>query len=93
MSEFVRLSGEIFKVSTDFQTGCDQGVVVCSINCFAQGTETQYGLESTRIVSPVSNSAEVSKRRLIHTAYYRHNDQQHILKYRSPSAIRWRELS
>ncbi|WKY06623.1 hypothetical protein Q1695_006646 [Nippostrongylus brasiliensis] len=69
-AEFVRLSGEIFKVSTEFQTGCDQEVVV------SRALKHQYGLESTRIVSPASNSAEVSKRRFIHTTYYRHNDQQ-----------------
>uniref|UniRef100_A0A7I4YMA9 Peptidase_M3 domain-containing protein n=1 Tax=Haemonchus contortus TaxID=6289 RepID=A0A7I4YMA9_HAECO len=68
--EFVRLSGEIFNASTKFQMGCDKEVVV------SRALKHQYGLPSTRIVSPVSNCIEQEKRRFIHTTYYRHNDAQ-----------------
>ncbi|VDO30079.1 unnamed protein product [Haemonchus placei] len=69
-TEFVRLSGEIFNASTKFQMGCDKEVVV------SRALKHQYGLPSTRIVSPVSNCIEQEKRRFVHTTYYRHNDAQ-----------------
>ncbi|KAK5986848.1 Mitochondrial intermediate peptidase [Trichostrongylus colubriformis] len=69
-AEFVRLSGEIFDASVKFQMGCDKEVDV------GRAFKYQYGLESARITSPISNSVSQSKRRFIHTTYYRHNDVQ-----------------
>ncbi|ULT96256.1 hypothetical protein L3Y34_004696 [Caenorhabditis briggsae] len=68
-NEFVQLSSDIFEFGARFQENCDR---VVSIGKFDQA---KYGL-SSQIYSPVSNSLDRSKRKMVYNAFYRHDDQQ-----------------
>lgn len=68
-TKFVQLSSDIFEAGARFQENCDR---VVSVGKFDQA---KYGLPS-QVYSPVSNSLDRSKRKMVYNAFYRHDDQQ-----------------
>ncbi|EFP08087.1 hypothetical protein CRE_23206 [Caenorhabditis remanei] len=70
-SKFVQLSSEIFEAGARFQENCDRIVPVGKFD------QAKYGLPS-QIYSPVSNSLDRSKRKMVYNTFYRHDDQQEV---------------
>lgn len=68
-AEFVQLSSDIFDSGARFQENCDR---IASVGKFDQA---KYGLPS-QIYSPVSNSLDSSKRKMVYNTFYRHDDRQ-----------------
>lgn len=68
-NEFVQLSSEIFDSGARFQEKCDR---IVNVGKFDQA---KYGLPS-QIYSPVSNSFDSSKRKMVYNTFYRHDDSQ-----------------
>uniref|UniRef100_A0A1I7TE57 Peptidase_M3 domain-containing protein n=1 Tax=Caenorhabditis tropicalis TaxID=1561998 RepID=A0A1I7TE57_9PELO len=68
-AKFVQLSSEVFNSGARFQENCDR---IVSVGKFDQA---KYGLPS-QIYSPVSNSVDQSKRKMVYNTFYRHDDQQ-----------------
>lgn len=67
--QFVQLSSEIFDAGARFQQNCDR---IVSVGKFDQA---KYGLPS-QIYTPVSNSLDRSKRKMVYNTFYRHDDIQ-----------------
>ncbi|CAI2351445.1 unnamed protein product [Caenorhabditis sp. 36 PRJEB53466] len=68
-TRFVQLSSEIFDAGARFQANCDRMVAVKKFD------QAQYGLPS-QLYSPVSNSLDRSKRKMVYNTFYRHDDRQ-----------------
>ncbi|CAB3409978.1 unnamed protein product [Caenorhabditis bovis] len=67
--EFVELSSDIFEAGSRFQAACDRNSPVKKID------QAKYSLPS-QLYSPVSNSLDRSKRRIVYDTFYKHDDAQ-----------------